>query len=61
LIAPDLNDLEVIYDVNRIPGYSSRTKEIVMNKQSLRKTWVIMLLLAALGLSLGVVKPALRP
>ncbi len=30
-----------------------------MNKQSLRKTWVIMLLLAALGLSLGAVNPAL--
>ena len=29
-----------------------------MNKQSLRKTWVIMLLLAALGLSLGAVNPA---
>ena len=30
-----------------------------MKKQSLRKTWVIMLLLAALGLSLGAVNPAL--
>ena len=30
-----------------------------MNKQSLRKTWVIMLLLAALGLILGAVNPAL--
>ena len=30
-----------------------------MNKQSLRKTWVIMLLLATLGLILGAVNPAL--
>ena len=30
-----------------------------MNKQSLRKTWVIVPLLAALGLSLGAVNPAL--
>jgi len=30
-----------------------------MNKQSLRKTWVIIFLLAALGLSLGAVNPAL--
>ncbi len=30
-----------------------------MNKQSLRKTWVIISLLAALGLSLGAVNPAL--
>jgi caffeoyl-CoA O-methyltransferase len=30
-----------------------------MNKQSLRKTWVIMLLLAILGLSLGAVNPSL--
>jgi len=29
-----------------------------MNKQSLRKTWVIISLLAALGLSLGAVNPA---
>ena len=30
-----------------------------MNKQSLRKTWVIISLLAALGMSLGAVNPVL--